>query len=46
MESIAAAESMIEVATIVEAALVRRLAKSLGLADVDVNVEKQLHIWL
>ncbi|KAG4415803.1 hypothetical protein IFR04_011037 [Cadophora malorum] len=46
VESIAAAESIIEAATIVEAALVRRLAKSLGLADVDVNVEKQLYIWL
>lgn len=36
---------MIEAAAIVEAALVRRLAKSLGMAEVDINVEKPLHAY-
>lgn len=40
-----AAQSMSEAALIVETALVRKLAKSLGKAEVDVNVEKPLHAY-
>ncbi|KAG4437379.1 hypothetical protein IFR05_007143 [Cadophora sp. M221] len=45
VDSIVAAQSMDETTAIIETALVRKLAKSLGKAEVDINVEKPLHAY-